>query len=401
MAEKQRNVLIANGHELIGQLSWPTGGGKKWKPYSIVEARQILHPQLLSVADVAMATPKQFAPRGEVTAQVVLHPAFLAKSYFPSTILRSSGLVIVGSRPVKVTPRKAKKDINRPIETASIFVSGTAENFEEMDERLLSIGTPAKHQEQFERIEFINAYSALEKLRISPNTRWPDHVHITLHATEADADIQVSFRELVEALGGQILARGFRFVPGLTFVAVRIPPENIPELAKFTRIRLVRSLPELQEELVLDQSVTKSFKNISVPPENPLSTIKTAIFDGGISNAFPGHANEISAANQLPASPADLAHGINVTSAFLYGHVTMNGQALPRPYTLVDHHRVLPTTQSPEQALDVLDRIVTALRSAKISGTPYRFANISLGPFATFFDDDVHDVDIATRYRVG
>lgn len=391
MAEKQRNVLIANGHELIGQLSWPTGGGKKWKPYSIAEARQILHPQLLSVADVASVTPKQFAPRGEVTAQVVLHPAFLAKSYFPATILRSSGLVIVGSRPVKVMPRKAKKEINRPVETASIFVSGTAENFEEMDERLLSIDTPAKHQEQFERIEFINAYSAIEKLRISPNTRWPDHVHVTLHATEADADIQVAFRELVEALGGRILDRGFRFVPGLTFVAIRIPPENIPELAKFTRVRLVRSLPELQEELVLDQSITKSYRNISVPADNPLSTIKAAIFDGGISNSFPGHANEISTAGQLPSSHADLAHGINVTSAFLYGHVTMNGQALPRPYAHVDHHRVLPTTESPEQALDVLDRIVTALRSAKISGNPYRFANISLGPFATFFDDDIHE----------
>lgn len=310
MAEKQRNVLIANGHELIGQLSWPTGGGKKWKPYSIAEARQILQLQLLSVADIANATPKQFAPRGEITAQVVLHPAFLAKSYFPATILRTSGLVIVGSKPVKVIPRRAKKETNRPTETASIFVSGTAENFEEMNERLLSIGTPAKHQEQFERIEFINAYSAIEKLRISTDSPWPDHVHITLHATEADTDIQVAFRELVETLGGQILDRGFRFVPGLTFVAVRIPPENIQELARFTRIRLVRSLPELQEELILDQNITKGYNNISVPTENPLSTIRTAIFDGGISNVFPGHANEISIAGQLASSPSDLAHGI-------------------------------------------------------------------------------------------
>lgn len=391
MADKQRNVLIANGHELIGQLSWPTGGGKKWKPYSIAEARQILQPQLSSVADIANATPRQFAPRGEITAQVVLHPAFLAKSYFPATILRTSGLVIVGSKPVKVIPRRSKKENNRPTETASIFVSGTAENFEEMNDRLLSIGTPAKHQEQFERIEFINAYSAIEKLRISTNSPWPDHVHITLHATEADTDIQVAFRQLVETLGGQILDRGFRFVPGLTFVAVRIPPENIQELARFTRIRLVRSLPELQEEPILNQNITKAYNNISVPTDNPLSTIKTAIFDGGISNVFPGHANEISIAGQLASSPSDLAHGINVTSAFLYGHVTTNAQPLPRPYTHVDHHRVLPTTQSPEQALDVLDRIVTALRSAKISGNPYRFANISLGPFTTFFDDDVHE----------
>lgn len=29
MNDKKRNLLIANGHELIGQLSWPKGGGKK------------------------------------------------------------------------------------------------------------------------------------------------------------------------------------------------------------------------------------------------------------------------------------------------------------------------------------------------------------------------------------
>lgn len=392
MADKQRNVLIANGHELIGQLSWPKSRNSgKWHPYTIAEARRILHPQLISVADFASNTPKEYAPRGEITAQVVLHPAYLAKSYFPASILRSSGLVIVGSRPVKVIPRRAKKDPNNPIETASIFVSGTAENFEEMDERLLSFDTTAKHQEQFERIELIDTYSAVEKLRLRPDTRWPDHVHITLHATEADTDIQVAFRLLVEELGGRILERGFRYVPGLTFVAVKMAPERIPELAKFTRIRLVRSLPELQEELVLDQSITKSYGNISIPAGPPLTAMRTAIFDGGVSNAFTGHANEISVAGQLPSSAGDLAHGIHVTSAFLYGYVNKNGQPLSRPYGYVDHHRVLPTTQSPEQALDVLDRIVTALRSAKISGNPYRFANISLGPVATFFDDDVHE----------
>ena len=54
----------------------------------------------------------EFAPRGEITAEVILHPAFLAKSYFPATILRDSGLIILGSRPVKITPRKTKNDVS-------------------------------------------------------------------------------------------------------------------------------------------------------------------------------------------------------------------------------------------------------------------------------------------------
>ncbi|HHN1741971.1 TPA: hypothetical protein ACRMWU_007505, partial [Pseudomonas aeruginosa] len=53
MADKPRNVLIANGHELIGQLSWPKGGGKKWLPYSISDVRPVLHKQLVEIAEQA------------------------------------------------------------------------------------------------------------------------------------------------------------------------------------------------------------------------------------------------------------------------------------------------------------------------------------------------------------
>lgn len=391
MADKQRNLLIANGHELIGQLSWPKGGGKKWVPYSIGDARETLHEQILEVVNFASSTPENFAPRREITAKVILHPAFLAKSYFPSTILRDSGLSIVGSRPVSITPRKRRGGTLGAQETASIFVSGTAESFQAMDRNLLNASTSAGRQEQFARIELISAYQSDEKLRISSDTRWPDHIHVTMHATEADADILSGFKLLVEDLGGRISGRGFRFVPGLTFVSVQIAPEKISQLAHFTRIRLVRSLPEVQEEWNLSPAVTKAYDAVETPNASPLSNIKAAIFDGGIANAFPGHATEISSAQQPPSSVKDLSHGVNVTSAFLYGHVSPTDKVLPIPFCQVDHHRVLPSLQSPEQALDILDRIITALRSARVSGNPYRFANISLGPVATFFDDDVHE----------
>jgi len=108
MNDKKKNLLIANGHELIGQLSWPKGGGKKWLPYTILDAREELHSQLVGLAKFAREMPPKFAPRGEVTAKVVLHPSFLAKTYFPSSILRDSGLNILGSRPVSVSPRRTR-----------------------------------------------------------------------------------------------------------------------------------------------------------------------------------------------------------------------------------------------------------------------------------------------------
>jgi hypothetical protein len=391
MASKPRNVLIANGRELIGALSWPKGGGGKWLPYSIDDARDVLHPQLEQVVHTAVATPARFAPRGEITAQIMLHPVFLAKTYFPATLLRDAGLTILGSRTTKVKPRKIRKDDPEIADTASIFVSGTAEDFHAMDAKLVNPGTGTGRQEEFARIEGIGAYQSSEKLRTQPDTPWPDHAHFTLHANETDADILNGFKSLVEGLGGHLSRRGFRFVPGLTFVAVQIAPEQLPELARYSRVRLVRSLPQLQGEWALDAKLTKAFPTYSLPTAPALSQHKVAIFDGGTFNAFPHHVTEL-APPTLPApSAADVAHGINVTSAFLFGHLHHSNTILPVPHCRVDHHRVLPTADSPEQALDVLDRIVTALRSARASGEPYRFANISLGPIATFFDDDVHE----------
>ncbi|GLQ89036.1 hypothetical protein GCM10007898_26080 [Dyella flagellata] len=260
-----------------------------------------------------------------------------------------------------------------------------------MDAKLRDDGTPDGKQEQFARIELIDPYGNEEKLRIREDSKWPDYIHVTLHAHETDADILAAFRSLVEELGGSVTARGLRFVPGLTFAAVRIQPNQVAELSKFSRIRLIRSMPQLQEEWQLEGKLTKAFNKLKLPEQTAISSAKAAIFDGGIANVFPKHANELASSNLLPPLPDDLAHGINVTSTFLFGTIEHKATSLPIPYCQVDHHRVLPTSDSPEQALDVLDRIVTAFRGARASGKPYRFANISLGPVATFFDDDVHE----------
>lgn len=391
MESKKRNVLIANGHELIGQLSWPKGGGPKWLPYTIEDARKNLHPELESIIDLAKERNTFTSPRGEITAKIILHPAFLAKSYFPASILRDAGLSIVGSRPVKILPRRTKSESDTPQETAAIFVSGTSNSFEAMDVNLLSSETSISKQEQFARIETIKSFNSAEKLRINLETRWPNHFHITIHATEADSDILTLFAKYVTSLGGQISERGFRFVPGLTFVAISLPNDQIKKLAEFSRVRLIRSLPELQEEWQLSTGLTRGYSELKVPTTPALSSTKIAIFDGGIINAFPDYAKEISGPLLPASSPKDLSHGINVTSAFLFGALNESMTSLPVPFGLVDHHKVLPTMDSPEQALDVLDRIITALKSAKMMGTPYRFANISLGPIASFFDDDIHE----------
>ena len=391
MAATPRNLLIANGQELIAPLSWPAGGGPKWHPYSIAQAREALHPQLSAVARAARASAPRYSPRGEITAQVVLHPTFLAKTYFPAAILRDAGLTILGSRVAKVAPRVPQANHPDLQDTAEILVAGTAEDFETMDLQLRDPALGLGRQEQFTHIETIHSYASQHKLRLDPDTPWPEFVHVTLHAGENDVDILAAFQTLVLQLGGVITPRGFRFVPGLAFVAVQLPAGAVEELARFERIRLLRSMPQLRGELELTASLRRNFAKLALPVPIPLAQgPRVAVFDGGTSQAFGAHVTDLAAANLPPASLGELAHGVNVTSALLFGPVDPKQAVLPAPRCKIDHHRVLPSTDSPEQALDVLDRIVTALRAARTAGRPYRFANISLGPVATFFDADSH-----------
>ncbi|WP_407556021.1 S8 family peptidase [Xanthomonas euvesicatoria] len=392
MAPTPRNTLIANGQALIGDLAWPTGGGPKWHPYDIAVQRDVLHPQLTAVARAAREVSRVYSPRGEVTARLTLHPTFLAKTHFPAHILRDAGLTVLGSRATQVTPRVSQGDKQGPQDTAEILVAGTPEGFEAMDRQLGDPAIAKGRQEEFTHIESVLTYAGESKLRLDPDTPWPDFVHVTLHAGEHDADLLTAFQTFTLQLGGEISARGFRFVPGLAFVAVQLPADSVPELARFERIRLVRSMPRLREQLDLTAALTRKFPTLVLPASRLTAPgPRVAVFDGGTQNSFGAHVVELAAPGLPPATVADLAHGVNVTSALLFGPVDPSHTALSAPPWMVEHHRVLPTNDSPEQALDVLDRIVTALRIARTADRPYRFANISLGPVATFFDDDIHE----------
>lgn len=387
-----RNVLIANGQELIGPMSWPQGGGPKWHPYTLADVQEVLRPQLIAMSRSARAVSKEYSPRGEITAQIVLHPTFLAKSHFPAGILRDAGLTILGSRSVRITPRVDRSHVPGLHDTAEIMVAGTANEFEAMDQNLHDPALTIGRKEQFTHIETIHAYTSQAKLRLDPDTPWPDVVHLTLHANEGDTDILAALQTLVVKLGGELTSRGFRFVSGLAFVGARLPADHVAKLARFERIRLVRSMPRLRGELNLTTALRRTFPALELPPPMPLAHApRVAVFDGGTAQAFGGHVTDFAAPNLPQAAINDLAHGVNVTSTLLFGPIDPKQAGVPAPRCRVDHHRVLPSIDSPEQALDVLDRIITALHSARIAGRPYRFANISLGPIATFFDDDIHE----------
>ena len=87
-------------------------------------------------------------------------------------------------------------------------------------------------------------------------------------------------------------------------------------------------------------------------------------------------------------NPTDeyLDHGLNVTSALLFGSVDPDSEA-PVPFAHVDHFRVIDdkSGKDPFELYDVIRRIESILNQRD-----YSFVNLSIGPSLPIEDDEVH-----------
>ena len=98
--------IIGRGEVLTYEIPPPKSGGAKVHPYSLAEAKTALIPLIQEMAAQVQALPTQACPGGLAVAKMTLHPAYIAKSFFPTGLLRGAGLISVGSRTVRVAPRK-------------------------------------------------------------------------------------------------------------------------------------------------------------------------------------------------------------------------------------------------------------------------------------------------------
>nr|WP_246349047.1 S8 family peptidase [Sphingomonas aerophila] len=121
--------------------------------------------------------------------------------------------------------------------------------------------------------------------------------------------------------------------------------------------------------------------------EDPVDTeLRVAIFDGGLpaEHPFPSCVVGREAPGVTAPTPAGLRHGLQVTSALLYGPLA-EGELPPTPYAAVDHWRVLDEDGDDFELMTTLDRIMDVLEQ-----NTYEVVSLSIGPDEALFDDDVH-----------
>lgn len=387
----QLNLLLGNGEKLTQHSPITTGGGPKKFPYTFEENREALKASVKTIKTRLIDLPDAAKPRGEGVFELTLHPAFLAKSYFPADLLRYSGLRDLGSKQVLIEPRKVtnKKFEDKLLPTASLYVAGNAEAINRFDSFFEDGSISKILKRDLTEIESLNWLEDTDRLKGEiPDDNQQHKFEVVLHASSKEEDIVKAFTDYARSYSAIVQPERKIQMGGLTFLPLIGTSRALKQIANFSFLRVARLMPELR---IVQPGILRESTEAAVPVLPDLPPMDTenrvAIFDGGLGvSDLDKWAKEIVLPGTEKTLGGFLQHGNEVTSTFLFGRVKDKDSKFEQPYLPVDHYRVIaPDSGTDHDLFDVLIRIRDVLQT----GT-YRFANLSLGPRLPIGDDDVH-----------
>jgi len=391
--------LMVNGEALRMDVEFaPTGGGPKFEPFTPDEAREWLLPQIRSTRSAVLALPDTLRAAGRVYVEAKLLPNYIAPTYFPDVLLAFVGAVPVGSRADTGELRTATK--TQPTGTRRLILAVDESALEQLEVLIDTHGAGRSAQQAFAQIRRLEELAppkvgtvlrvpeATEPSRVPEDTLWEAVLHPqTVRSGEPvaiDDDALSRWTALVTAHGGAVHHEYLRRIGGLTFVPVRVAPDQAPELARFNPLRVLRPMPAIRPR---PRFGLRSAGRVTPPATaRPVAEVTTvAVFDGGVhergnAGLFPRPAIDLT---PEPAEADELDHGTGVTGATMYGLLAA-GQQATQPPLPVESFRVMPPPFDPGD-LDgywVLDRIKDTLADDR-----HKLVNLSLGPTLAVEDD--------------
>ena len=384
--------LLGYGERLTGRVPAPNSGPPPGPAYSFDEAIARLAPEATALSSTLDSLPSAACPEGEAVAVLTLHPQSLAKSYHPKKLLDQYHLRQVGSRPVDVTPEKWTKKAEPAVSPSTeLYVAGNRAEFRRWAADFAS--DPHRISEAIQRLEEVHAPNPSDRLRNlerAERTAGGLLVELVLHASATDDYILQAFMDFTEQLGIDAQFRRRLFAGGLCFLPAEATDQQLRSLGEFAFLRVARPVSRIRETPAVERS--QSMPNAQpapLPKEGVADTdLRVAIFDGGFPAGSPitPWVNTVHLPDVGPAVPELEEHGHDVASALLFGTLTP-GESPSQPSARVDHYRVLDeaSKDDPFELYDVIRRIETVLSEKK-----YDFINLSIGPYVSVEDDDVH-----------
>lgn len=386
---RNRNLLLGFGETLTYPIEHKPMGGDKAHPYSFEEAQLYLLNNTQKLIEKINTLPPETMPNGKIVANFVLHPAYLAKSYYPAKFFKEFGFNDLGSKSVYIVPRKTqlKKAPEQQV-TSNIFISGNQHSFNNLLDVLKSISIEEGLQKEIIKNEDLYFFDSKDKIKGIFQKGVEKQFEIVLHTPENEKNILEAFYHFSNQIGVDIQFDKRISTPGLTFLPMNATSEHAQLLSAFTYLRVLREMPKLRIFEPLIQRSIHVMPSMLLPKEQVQDpNINVAVFDGGIGNTnLSMWCTEITDNGSTITHQNLLNHGSEVTSTILFGNIKDNQTSLPVPYSKIDHYRVLDssTPDDPDLFL-VLKKILHALETKD-----YHFVNLSLGPRIPIEDDDIH-----------
>lgn len=382
--------LLGYGERLTGRIAAPSGGPPGPPPYTREEAFERLADRAETASRLLDELPGNACPGGEAVGVLTLHPQSIAKSYFPSRLLREFDLRHVGSRPANVVADKWTRDGDvQELPTTELFVAGARQSFGDLADALAT--TSNRVSDEITRIEDVRAPDVAERIRGTIPAQDTAQLEVVLHARDSfdDARIVEAFGDYAAQMGVEARLGKRLYAGGLCFVPVVVPTDRVSELSQFAFLRVARPVSRLRSIAPIERAMpSPDLSPVSLPTEGPVDPdLRVAVFDGGLKeNSTIAQWVDLHEPTGLSAAVPELeAHGHDVTSALLFGALEP-GTVAPRPYCKVDNFRVLDdATNDPFELYDVLGRIQEVLEDRE-----YEFVNLSIGPAVPVEDDEVH-----------
>lgn len=388
----RQNFLLGRGERLTSDVVVKNMGGPKEAPYTFDEAKSRLIPMLDKVIKDLDSLPRDAFPENNTVFSLILNPEYIAKSYFPECLFQKVGIEIVGSRPTKIKPQKKSKS-REPVEsiTTQLFAKANYNSLKKWRDHLPNWQATDPAARDFISIEAISTTKPKEKIKGTIPKSGAFLLEIVLHCDEIQSKTG-AIKDFEIYLQKRNIHPDFEkkfFAQGLCFLELEATADLVTEIASYSIVRALRQMPNLRilRPTIRTKGMPSSIPNL--PTDQPISqTVSLAIFDGGIPADHPlsQWVNPIETKNLGKPSEQLLDHGVAVTSAALFGHINPR-EPLPRPYTYIDHYRVLDNnpSQDPHQLFETLDRIMSVLGHKE-----YDFINLSIGPHLPIEDDEIH-----------
>lgn len=392
-----KKVVLGNGEKYAIENIYrgrPTGDEPNPYPFSVSSKR--VSSKVSETLRVAETLPKEATPDGEIVTALTLHPSFLAKSYYPTALLKDYSLKSLGSREVFVKPEKAnnKEQELRPVSTSIYYLAGKKTSFEKLlsDIKTNNIGEQASID--IGKIEDLTLFESEQKIK-KHLEKGINTYEVVLHLKESDKKIIDNFIHYIRSLDGVVSQDKIRYVGDLAFCFVKIDNQKISELANFVFVRVVRIAPKINlfnsslddknADPISHSDMQEKFQNnlnITTPLLNPASV---AIFDGGLlyNKLSSPSLRYFDLTGSNDGDSEIFTHGELVTSAIMYGTIE-ELTSVGHEVVNVDHYKVYCEEDEDDIGLvDVLDRICSVLEN-----NHYKIANISLGPEVPSPDDE-------------